>query len=53
MVPPDFKLDVYERAAEGGKKLEFYGLANDDGSLVCQDLGVLKDRMSDSSYYRY
>jgi len=50
MVPVGYKLELWEDSNQGGTKLEFEGQENEDGSLLCQDLGVLKNLVSDSVY---
>jgi len=35
MVPPGFKLELWVDARFGGDKFEFFGQANEDGTLVC------------------
>jgi len=51
MVPPGHQLNLWQHANKGGTKLEFFGQTNEDGSLVCQDLGELKNQMSDSTFF--
>ena len=51
MVPQGFKLELWQHAWQGGTKLDFFGLANEDGTLICQDLRELKNQMSDSRFF--
>lgn len=50
-VPLGYQLDLWQHANQGGTKLQFFGQADADGHLSCQDLGELRNQMSDSVFY--
>ena len=51
MVPAGYKLRLSEHGLnEPGIHLDFDGLVNNDGTLVCQDLGALSLNVSDSLF---
>ena len=49
-VPAGYTLQLWEHIDMEGNTIEFEGQVNEDGSLVCQSLGYLGERMSDSLY---
>ena len=50
MVPKGYILTMWEHPGFKGTGLSYHGQENEDGSMVCQDIGVLKDVVSDSLF---